>query len=156
MKSEKVGGSMSPKKTTKICTWLGTSPMVSPASCLACHQLGSPPFTTWAGGEDWGEEGPYLEDVPVLERQPYLWAGKQCVLGGVVAEECSDEGLGGMVIIRSLLITSVTDTIFPSIWEDLHSLRSPKTLIFIIQRFRKSAYKCINVYGVFWDISSEQ
>ena len=64
--------------------------MVSPAWCLACHQLGSQPLTTC------GVEGRarHLQDVPVLERKPDLWAGEQGVLRGVVAEQGSHIRLG--------------------------------------------------------------
>ena len=50
-----------------VCTWLGTRPIVSPASCLACHQLGSQPFTTWSNPNHflWPRDGICLwEELP--------------------------------------------------------------------------------------------
>ena len=39
-------------------SWEGMSPMVSPSSCLACHQLGSVELTTW-------RISPYLKGRPI-------------------------------------------------------------------------------------------
>ena len=74
-------------------SWDGIKPIVSPASCRACHQLESPPFTTYLYSVCAGRTllAPnYMKNIAITKWKPNLSTGQKRVFCRVIAEQAPD------------------------------------------------------------------